>query len=176
MKKTAIILLLSIGLANQAVNAKPAEAQLNWSGVMPGSIMGTDVALTGAGGGELAEGELIIKETGAFTTKNAILVEAHGVGSGSTVSKELYDGYVAWGISSATIDHPAYEATDLSFQMNGKPIEVNGETVETDAGHHKVGISLSMDTPSNKSKVTPGDNVGVSVHVYAESPAGVPKD
>ncbi|ALR95507.1 hypothetical protein [Vibrio alginolyticus] len=177
MKKHAIVMaLLSAGLMSQAVNAAPSSSILEWRGFVSGAFAGTDIGLTGQGGGDIQTGELSINDDGAFTSARAIIVEAHAMddtGPEPVISPELYDGDVDWSISATNVSHAAYELSDIAVSMNGEPI-APGTPLTTTAGNHTVGFSVSSPAPADASMLTPGDAVSVTTMVFAEPSTGAP--
>ncbi|EHK6028643.1 hypothetical protein C4G53_RS23880 [Vibrio parahaemolyticus] len=171
MKKHAIVMaLLSVGLISQAVNAAPSSSVLEWRGFVSGAFAGSDIGLTGQGGGDIQTGELSINDDGAFTSARAIIVEAHDVDtSGSTpvISSDLYAGDVDWSISAINISHAAYDLSKLVVSMNGDTM-VTGTPLTTTAGNHTVGFSVSSPAPADPSMLTPGDAVSVTAMLFAE--------
>ncbi len=171
MKKHAIVMaLLSAGLMSQAVNAAPSSSVLEWRGFVSGAFAGTDLGLTGQGGGDIQTGELSINDDGAFTSARAIIVEAHAMdtsGSEPVVAPELYDGDVNWSISATNVSHAAYDLASVVVSMNGEPMTVGTPTMTT-AGNHTVGFSVSSPAPTDATMLTPGDAVSVTTMVFAE--------
>ncbi|QKS98630.1 hypothetical protein HUO05_25860 (plasmid) [Vibrio alginolyticus] len=167
MKKNAMIMaLLSAGLMSSIVNAAPASTTLEWRGFVGGAIDGSDITLTGQGGGDIQKGVLSVSDDGSFATERAIIVEAHAIDESGNVL-DFYDGDVAWNISATNVSHAAYDVNDIVISMNGKPIE-EGTPVVTNAGKHIVGFSASSPVPANVAMLTPGDTVSVTTMVFAE--------
>lgn len=171
MKKHAIVMaLLSVGLMSQAVNAAPTSSVLEWKGFVKGAFNGTDIGLTGQGGGDIQAGELSIERDGAFTTERAVIVEAHAMdnsGAEPVITSEMYEGDVNWNITATHVSHEAYDLADIVVSMNGNPI-TEGTPVITTAGNHIVGFSVSSPAPQDTSMLSPGDAVSVTTMVFAE--------
>ena len=171
MKKHVIITaLLSAGLMSQAVYAAPSSSVLEWRGFVSGAFAGTDIGLTGQGGGDIQTGELSINGDGSFNSTRALIVEAHAMdtsGAEPVVTSELYDGDVDWSISATNVSHAAYDAANVLISMNGEPITV-GTPVTTTVGNHVVGFSVSSPAPTDATMLTPGDAVSVTTMVFAE--------
>ncbi|MCR9352123.1 hypothetical protein [Vibrio alginolyticus] len=166
MKKNAMIIaLLSAGLMSSVATAKPASSVLEWRGFVDGSFDGSDIALTGQGGGDIQKGVLTIAKDGSISTDRAIVVEAHEVDESGAV-QDLFGGDVAWNISATSVSHPAYDAKDITISMNGTTIEP-GTPVKTTAGNHIVGFAASG-LPTDADKLTPGDVVSITTLVLAE--------
>lgn len=177
MKKHAIVMaLLSAGLMSQVANAAPASSVLEWRGFVNGAFSGTDIGLTGQGGGDIQTGVLSINGDGAFTSERAIIVEAHAMddsGAEPVISPELYAGDVAWSISATNVSHAAYDLSSIVISMNGDPI-TEGTPVITSTGNHTVGFSVSSPAPADATMLTPGDAVSVTTMVFAEESVVAP--
>ncbi|EJV0279257.1 hypothetical protein ACJZRZ_004239 [Vibrio parahaemolyticus] len=171
MKKHAIVMaLLSAGLMSQVANAAPSSSVLEWRGFVSGAFAGTDVGLTGQGGGDIQRGELSINDDGAFTSARAIIVEAHAMdttGATPVIAPEFYDGDVDWTISATNVSHAAYDLSSIVISMNGETMTA-GTPITTTAGNHSVGFSVSSPAPADASMLTPGDAVSVTTMVFAE--------
>lgn len=172
MKKQAMVMaLLSAGLMSQAVNAAPSSSVLEWRGFVPGAFAGSDMGLTGQGGGDIQTGELTFDESGNFSTVRSIIVEAHAMDATDPTVVDLetlYEGSVDWTISAPNVSHAAYDASGLTFTVNGDEITPDGATpVTTLDGAHTVGFSVSG-VPSDAALLTPGDVVSVTAMVFAE--------
>ncbi|EPW6725672.1 hypothetical protein ACWONS_004777 [Vibrio parahaemolyticus] len=172
MKKHAIVMaLLSAGLMSQVANAAPSSAVLEWRGFVGGAFAGTDIGLTGQGGGDIQTGVLAINDDGAFTSARAIIVEAHAMDKtdplAPTISSEMYEGDVDWSISATNVSHAAYDLSKVVISMNGDPI-TEGTPMKTSTGNHVVGFSVSSPAPTDASMLTPGDAVSVTTMVFAE--------
>ncbi len=171
MKKHAIVMaLLSAGLMSQTVNAAPSSSALEWRGFVGGAFAGTEVGLTGQGGGDIQTGVLSINDDGAFTSARPIIVEAHAMdtsGPEPVISPDLYSGDVDWSISAINVSHAAYDLGSIVISMNGDPMTM-GTLVTTTAGNHTVGFSVSSSTPTDAKMLTPGDVVSVTTMVFAE--------
>lgn len=117
-KQVVVTSLFGVVLMSQAVNAAaPSSSVLEWRGFVGGAFVGTDVGLTGQGGGSIQEGVLNINEDGSFTSARAIIVEAHAVdttGSVPTIKSEFYDGEVNWSISATNVSHAAYDVSNIN--------------------------------------------------------------
>lgn len=176
MKNKAIAMaLLSAGLLSQAVSAKSTSV-LEWRGFVGGAFPGSDIGLTGQGGGDIQLGQLSVDGDGAFTSSRAIIVEAHGIDNTSgtpTIKPELFDGDVDWSIAATNISHAAYDVTRVKVFMNGDEI-TEGSTIKTEAGNHIVGFSVSSPAPDDASLLTPGDAISVTTMVFAEASPGTP--
>ncbi len=172
MKKHAIVMaLLSAGLMSQVANAAPSSSVLEWRGFVSGAFAGTEIGLTGQGGGDIQTGELSINGDGAFTSARAIIVEAHAmdttVPASPVISPDFYSDDVAWSISATNVSHAAYDLSSIVVSMNGEPMTV-GTPVVTTAGNHTVGFSVSSPAPTDATMLTPGDAVSVTTMVFAE--------
>ncbi|EJE8675980.1 hypothetical protein M5236_004707 [Vibrio parahaemolyticus] len=171
MKKHAIVMaLLSVGLISQAVNAAPASSVLEWRGFVSGAFPGTDIGLTGQGGGNIQTGVLSINDDGAFTSARAIIVEAHSMDktdpTNPVVSPELYDNEIDWTVSAINVSHAAYDLSKIVVSMNGTAM-VPGTATNTAAGENIVGFSVSSEAPADPSMLTPGDAVSVTAMLFA---------
>lgn len=173
MKKNAVVIaLLSAGLMSQAVNAAPSKSILEWTGFVGGAFAGTDVGITGLGGGRIQPGTLdeIDKETGAFKSTRPIVVEAHAIDQADTapvISADMYEGDVTWRVSAPSISHMAYIKSKVDVTINGEPIG-HGQTVTTIAGDNSVAFDVSVASASDPSKLRIGDAVKVTTLVIAE--------
>ncbi len=176
MKKHVLTLaLLSAGLFTQVANAGPASSVLEWRGYVSGAFAGSDIGLTGLGGGSIDVGALSIDEDGALTTERAIIIEAHAMDktdpSAPVIDKEnFYDGDVKWTVTGSNINHPAYDVTKLEVTINGKPVDA-GTPVVTTAGAHTAAFSVTTEA-TDADKLKPGDAVSITTLVYAEADAG----
>jgi len=183
MKKQVMMMaVLSAGLIGQSVHAAPASTTLEWVGFVPGVFDGSDIGLTGQGGGDIQAGVLNVEEDGAFTSQRPIVVEAHemidtsalGDGSQFGAGPELYDGDVDWSLVSTSVTHSAYDATaDITIAMNGTKL-VEGTPVTTTTGNHIVTFVAESVSPSAGGTVVPGDAVAVQAMITAQANVGAP--
>ncbi|TNZ86770.1 hypothetical protein CGK40_24295 [Vibrio parahaemolyticus] len=178
MKKHAIVMaLLSAGLMTQAVNAAPASSMLEWRGFVSGAFDGTDIGLTGLGGGDIQMGELNVDSDGAFSSARPIVVEAHAIDDSGTepvVSEEMYgDSEVAWSISSTQVSPAAYDLASVQVLMNGEPM-VTGTPVTTPAARNVAAFSVSSPASTDVDALIPGDAVSVTTLIFAEPSVAAP--
>ncbi|CAH1602056.1 conserved exported hypothetical protein [Vibrio jasicida] len=181
MKKQAMMMaLLSAGLIGQSAHAMPSTATLEWTGFVPGVFNGSDIGLTGQGGGDIQAGVLKIEEDGAFTALRPVVVEAHEMidtsvtqdGSQMEPGPGLYDGDVVWSLLDTSVTHTAYDAaTDITITMNGTDL-VKGTPVTTTTGNHIATFGADSAAPTAGGSVVPGDSVAVQAVIMAAPSTG----
>lgn len=176
----AITAAVSVFVAMPAA-AAPAEATVNWGGIIPGSIDGDDIGLRSKDGGDIRPGVVIAQADGAFTTTN-VEVRAFALmddGSGNMVADPdtQYPDAISWSYNTATVTHVgvdgnAYEdSTALEVLLNGNVVEPL-TTVDTVAGDPNMSVSLSY-TEAPTGTVTPGDALYATATIFAEAAGGM---
>ena len=183
MKKQVLGAAIAVAMsvfATMPATAAPAEATLNWGGIIPGSIDGTDIALRAKDGGDIRPGIIIAQADGAFTTTN-VEVRAFALkddGSGNMIADPdtQYPDAINWSYNTANVTHVgvegnAYEdAAPLEVLLNGNVVEPL-TTVATQAGDPNMTVALSY-TSAPTALVTPGDSLYATATLFAEADAG----
>jgi len=172
MKKQAMIIgLLSAGLIGQSVHADPSIVVIEWTGTVPGVFNGTEIGLTGAGGGEIQAGTLNIQNDGSFTSLTPIVVEAHEMitdaGGDMVPGPQLYNGKVDWELVGTSVTHAAYAEADIAILMNGIEL-VKGTAVSTEINKHVVAFTATSDTPTGSGSVNAGQTIAVQALIMAQ--------
>ncbi|WP_217520383.1 hypothetical protein [Vibrio metschnikovii] len=152
-KKTAMIAALV--LSSNVMAADPTASVL-WTGLVPGSVEGDAIKITGLAGGAINNGTLIVARDGTFTS-NEVNLESHLV-----ETNELQEA--TWTLSSSIVNYGSSVATDanLIVKNNGAEWVKGTEINNTD----RVTLSVAQDAAV---ETAVGEAVQVQVTVVASA-------
>lgn len=152
-KKATIIAALA--LSSNAMAADPS-ASVVWTGLVPGSVEGDVIKITGLAGGSISNGTLLVAPDGTFTS-NEVNLESRTVEKG-----DLQES--TWTLTNAIVSYGSSDASsaNLIVKNNGTAWE-RGAEIE---GASKINISVAQDTEVNTAV---GDSVQAQVTVVASA-------
>jgi len=160
MKKLAGV-IAAVAISATASAAVDPTASVVWSGMVPGSTVGTDLMITGLAGGSIGNGTLVVATDGTFTSSTVIL-ESHE-NTGTLLAPVVGDITTAnWTLSSALINYTTSSATGttLVVSSDGATWAVGSQMAATDTLRLNVAQTADVDT-------TTGELVQVQVTVVA---------
>lgn len=67
------IAALSFTSVSNAADTQEARATIIWNGLIGSTVPGTNLKITGAGGSDIADGTLYVKDDGTFTSSSVII-------------------------------------------------------------------------------------------------------
>lgn len=152
-KKAAIIAALA--LSSNVMAADPS-ASVVWSGLVPGSVDGDVIKITGLAGGAIGNGTLMVAPDGTFTS-NEVNLEARLVDTGALQE-------ATWTLSGSVVNYGSSDATaaNLIVKNNGTEWEKGSEIGSTD----KINLSVAQDA---EIYTAVGEAVQVQVTVVASA-------
>lgn len=152
-KKATIIAALV--LSSNAMAADPS-ASVVWSGLVPGSVEGSDIKITGLGGGAFRNGTLSVAPDGTFTSSE-INLESRLVANGGL--KEA-----TWTLSNSVVKYGSSDAASakLTVKNNGTTWAQGTEIAKAS----KINLSVAQDAAIDTAV---GDAVQVQVTVVASA-------
>jgi hypothetical protein len=155
MKKN--IVALAFVFSASAMAANPA-ANLVWSGFVPGSVAGDELAITGLAGQAIANGQLIVATDGTFTS-TAVTLEAHKVED--AVIGDLTNAN--WTLSNAQVSYSTGDAGAAKLVVKADGSDWNVGSVQS--AKNTLNVSVVQEQAVD---VSAGGSVQAQVTLVAE--------
>lgn len=172
MEKNKIAIAFGLVLVSAVANAAtPAAETLTWKGVVPFSVAGDEVVITGDMGAPVTAGVLNVNDDGTFTS-STINVEAHK-NTGTVAVPVIGDpisGDVVWNLADTLINASETDmgSATLQVKVDGKDFALN--TPLTD--DYRLAVAVANTTAVDTIKA--GESIQVSAVVTAELPVTPP--
>lgn len=152
-KKASIIAALV--LSSSAMAADPS-ASVIWSGLVPGSVSGDTIKITGLSGGVIGNGTLMVASDGTFTS-NEVVLESRLVDD--NVLQEA-----TWTLSSSVVNYGSSDATAANLIVKNDGAEwTKGSEI---SGTDRINLSVAQDA---EVETAVGEAVQVQVTVVASA-------
>ncbi|PSW16842.1 hypothetical protein C9I98_20010 [Photobacterium sanctipauli] len=171
--------------ATANVSSDSAQANIYWSGQIPGAIVGNGIALGSPTGGDISSGNLEPKTDGTFVS-DIINVRAFATKDDGNGGEELdpdtwYTGAIDWTLTNAQVNlttsggnsTDAYNSDNLEFKINGSPVEEGTPYTTADGDAPDANITVGYTDPIT-GEVFPNDTVRVDVTLFAGPAGGAP--